>query len=93
MTQTILAKMVVGADGANSVVKRKFGINKIDKEHYCAGVRQYFEGVANLENHENIELHFYRELLPGYLWIFSFAQWPGQCWYRYAIQRNQQAED
>ena len=69
--QTILAKMVVGADGANSVVKRKFGINKIDKEHYCAGVRQYFEGVANLENHENIELHFYRELLPGYLWIFS----------------------
>ena len=69
--QTILAKMVVGADGANSVVKRKFGINKIDKEHYCAGVRQYFEGVANLENHENIELHFYRELLPGYLLIFS----------------------
>jgi len=69
--QIIAAKMVVGADGAHSVVRRKFANNRIDKNHYCAGVRQYFEGVAGMDEHENIELHFYRELLPGYLWIFS----------------------
>ena len=66
----IKCKMVMGADGAQSVVNRALSDNKIDKKHYCAGVRQYFSGIEGME-HNKIELHFYRELLPGYFWIFS----------------------
>lgn len=64
------AKIVLGADGANSVVSRQLSEIKMDKDHHCAGVRQYFEGVEGVE-HLNIELHFYKDLFPGYFWIFS----------------------
>ena len=64
------AKIVVGADGANSIVKRKLSGNKINKKHFSASVRQYFEGVENLNENEYIELHFYKEILPCYFWIF-----------------------
>ncbi|WPP49245.1 NAD(P)/FAD-dependent oxidoreductase [Catalinimonas niigatensis] len=65
------ASIVVGADGAQSVVNRQLTNNKVDRDHYCAGVRQYFEGIDELHQTDCIELHFYKELLPGYFWIFS----------------------
>ena len=64
------AKMIVGADGAQSIVNKKLGSIKIEKQHYCAGIRQYFEGVTGFNAQKAIELHFYKELLPGYFWIF-----------------------
>lgn len=65
------ARLVVGADGANSVVNRQLARNKVERDHYCAGVRQYYEGVDDLHQTDCIELHFYKELLPGYFWIFA----------------------
>jgi geranylgeranyl reductase family protein len=63
-------KMVIGADGTNSIVNRNLAKNKIEKDHYCAGVRQYFEHVDGFHEQNYIELHFYKDVLPGYFWIF-----------------------
>lgn len=64
------AQMIIGADGAHSIVNKKLGSIKVEKDHYCAGLRQYYEGVTGFNEHQSIELHFYKELLPGYFWIF-----------------------
>ncbi len=64
------AKFVVGADGANSIINRKLTNNKLEKNHHCAGLRQYFENVTGFHEQNHIELHFYKELSPGYFWIF-----------------------
>jgi geranylgeranyl reductase family protein len=66
----ISAPLVIGADGAHSIVNRKLGNIKVEKDHYCAGIRQYYEGVSGFHEDQHIELHFYKELLPGYFWIF-----------------------
>jgi len=68
--QTIIGKMVVGADGAHSIINKKTANHSVDKEHYSAGLRQYFENVKGFHEENFIELHFFPELLPGYLWIF-----------------------
>ncbi len=64
------AKIVTGADGAYSIVNKKTKTITVDKEHYSAGLRQYFENVTGFHKENFIELHFFPELLPGYLWIF-----------------------
>ncbi len=64
------AKMIVGADGAHSIVNKKLGAIKVEKEHYCAGLRQYYEGVEGFHPQNHIELHFYKDILPGYFWVF-----------------------
>lgn len=64
------AKMVIGADGAHSIVNKKLGQIKVEKDHYCAGLRQYYEGVECFHPKNHIELHFYDDVLPGYFWIF-----------------------
>ncbi len=62
--------MVIGADGAHSVVSRHLADIKVEKEHYSAGLRMYYEGVTSFHEENYIELHFFRDILPGYLWIF-----------------------
>jgi geranylgeranyl reductase family protein len=64
------SQMVVGADGAHSIVNKKTTSFPVEKEHYSAGLRQYFENVTGFHEENFIELHFFPELLPGYLWIF-----------------------
>lgn len=65
-----LADVVVGADGAQSVVNKKTINNPVEKAHYSAGLRQYYSNVTGFSSGQLIELHFFRELLPGYFWIF-----------------------
>ncbi len=62
------AKVIVGADGAGGITARKLGAYNDDEEHQAAAVRAYFEGVEGME--DKIELHFVKESLPGYFWIF-----------------------
>lgn len=66
-------KVVVGADGAHSVISRTLGDIKVEKNHYSAGLRVYYEGVTSFHNDGYIELHFFKDILPGYLWIFPLA--------------------
>lgn len=64
------AKMVVGADGLHSVIASSFTGNKLDHQHYSIATRVYFQNVKDLHPQGFIELHFFKEILPGYFWIF-----------------------
>lgn len=67
------AKIVIGADGANSVVARKLGTGKTDPGHVAMAARAYYKGVTynpGQQWDELIELHWVNEVLPGYFWIF-----------------------
>ena len=66
--EEITAKLVVGADGAYSVVAQQTGCLDLDERHTITAVRAYYKGVKNLRG--MIELHFVNEILPGYFWIF-----------------------
>ncbi len=72
-TKTFEAPIALGADGAHSVLNKRLTQNKVEKNHYCAGVRQYFSNVKGFHPENHIELHFYKEILPGYLWVFPLA--------------------
>ncbi|HEX8277518.1 MAG TPA: NAD(P)/FAD-dependent oxidoreductase, partial [Segetibacter sp.] len=39
-------------------------------KHYGAGLRVYYEGVTSFSEGNCMELHFFKHILPGYLWIF-----------------------
>lgn len=64
------APIVIGADGAYSAVARSLGLNQMDENHYCAGIRAYFNGVSGFNNGQFIEIHFVEESIPGYFWMF-----------------------
>lgn len=61
---------LLAADGAQSFLNKHLTKNTVDKKHFCAGVRQYYSNVKNFHPENHIELHFYKEILPGYLWVF-----------------------
>ncbi|MBL3655264.1 NAD(P)/FAD-dependent oxidoreductase [Fulvivirga sediminis] len=64
------APLIIGADGAQSVVARKIALQQPDKKHHSGGLRVYYENVQGFTQDNKIELHFFKEILPGYLWIF-----------------------
>ena len=64
------SQLIIGAEGDRSIVAKKLSPNKKENQHYCAGIRAYYEGVSELHAQNFIELHFLEELLPGYFWIF-----------------------
>lgn len=68
-----LADFVVGADGAQSVVARQLAGYEIDRESHCGALRVYYENVAWPEGDDRIELHYFNEVVPGYLWIFPLS--------------------
>lgn len=67
-THEFRAKVIVGADGAGSVVASKLGVATRDPDHYVSAVRAYYDGVEGMR--EVIEIHFVEQALPGYFWIF-----------------------
>ena len=69
-TASFEAKIALGADGTQSVLNKRLAANKVEKKHYAAGIRQYYSNVKNFHPDNHIELHFYKEILPGYLWVF-----------------------
>lgn len=64
------APVVIGADGAYSIVARELGMEQLSEKHYCAGIRAYYEGVTGFHSRNFIEIHFVDESIPGYFWIF-----------------------
>ncbi len=69
-THSLDAAFVVGAEGDRSLVAKKLAGHKMHPRHYAAGLRVYYENVADMHPQNFIELHFLKEVLPGYLWIF-----------------------
>ncbi len=67
----LTAPLIIGADGDKSLVRKTFLNNqKTLPKAYAVGLRAYYSGVTNLHKENYVELHFIRETLPGYLWIF-----------------------
>lgn len=64
------AKIVIAADGAQSRLSKLLAEEKMDKKHHSAGIRAYYKGVKGFNEENFIELHYLKDLLPGYLWIF-----------------------
>ena len=69
----IFTKMIVGAEGRSSIVAKKMAHHSMEPAHYSAGIRAYYQNVSGLHDKNFIELHFLKELQPGYLWIFPLA--------------------
>lgn len=67
---SVKAKLVIVANGAHSAFTKEIAGIHMEPEHYCAGIRAYYNGVTGLSSDGFIELHFLRNLLPGYFWIF-----------------------
>lgn len=65
--QSFDGRVLVGADGARSMVARHFGI-KDSVKHRNVAARAYHRYVTGMMG--CLEVHFLEEILPGYLWIY-----------------------
>ena len=67
--QIFSGKILIGCDGATSMVRRQLTNYKIDPAYHCAAVRAYFEGVTDI-NINTFEFHYVSEYPNGYFWVF-----------------------
>ncbi len=63
------ASLVIGCDGANGIISKKLSNNKVDLKHHSGAVRAYYKNVKGIPD-KTFELHFLKNILPGYFWIF-----------------------
>ncbi len=68
--QEFTSRLVIGSDGDRSIASKTFFNYSLEPEHLYAGIRGYYKGISQTHPLNFIELHFIRELLPGYFWIF-----------------------
>jgi geranylgeranyl reductase family protein len=66
----VKAELLISAEGTRAMVAKKYLKYSLEKQHHCAGLRAYYDGVTGLDDQGFIELHFVKESLPGYFWIF-----------------------
>jgi geranylgeranyl reductase family protein len=64
----IRARVVVGADGFDSVVARRLGLYRHDSSRWFVATRGYYRGLDVAPR--TVEVHFVEETLPGFLWLF-----------------------
>ena len=66
----ITARLVIGCDGANSIVGRKLLPEpRLARAHHCVGVRVYYENVAGASS-GTTEFFLSSDYLAGYVWLF-----------------------
>ena len=70
--ENIYAPLVMGCDGANSIISRKLGLYKMDINNTAVAIRCYYEGIEGLT--DQIELHYVSEVKPGYFWLFPAGE-------------------
>ena len=66
--QEIYAPIILGCDGAKSALLRKLGLYNEKSKNTTVAIRCYYKGIKDLT--DQIELHFIKEILPGYFWLF-----------------------
>ncbi|GAB7256684.1 FAD-dependent monooxygenase [Polaribacter sp. OB-PA-B3] len=69
----ILSKIVIGADGVNSIVARKLAGNKIQKNLTSTFVNGYFKNVINLPKTNEAEIRIIYKKIPLFFYIFPLA--------------------
>lgn len=67
---TFKAEVILAGDGAYSLAAKSLMNQEIKDHKNSLGLRAYYTGVEGLDKEGFIELHFLKELLPGYFWIF-----------------------
>ena len=72
-TDQLKAKLLIGCDGANSVVARQLQGRKVNLAHHCGGVRAYYKNL-NFTEEQMMEFYFLKDYLPGYFWIFQLEE-------------------
>jgi len=65
--------LLILATGSIRTLCRQLTGEKLKKKHYATGIRAYFENVTGSNGEAYIELHFLKDLAPGYLWIFPLS--------------------
>lgn len=63
-------KLLIIADGAQSSFSRHIAGLEKDPQHHAAALRAYYRGVTHFSEGNFIELHFIKEITPGYFWLF-----------------------
>ncbi|MBL0341539.1 MAG: tryptophan 7-halogenase [Bacteroidetes bacterium] len=66
------SKIIIGCDGAHSVLNKKLTTTKIDHDHYIGAVRAYYKNVKGLQPN-TMEIHLVKGFMPGYFWIFPLT--------------------
>ena len=69
-TVEIKCRLVIVANGANSMFARHVGNIQMEPKHHAGAVRAYYKNVERIHPDNYIELHFLKKYLPGYFWIF-----------------------
>lgn len=67
--QVLTAQLVIGCDGANSVVGRCLVPHPLDRARHCAAVRAYYTGVTGAPETTS-DFLFLRRHRAGYCWVF-----------------------
>ena len=71
---TYRTKLLILATGSLHTLVHKLNGSRPARKHQAAGIRAYFENINGLNPEGYIELHFLKDLAPGYLWIFPLTQ-------------------
>lgn len=66
----IHAKLLIGADGDQSIVLRTLGERKINRRHYSAALRQYWRGVEGFHPERLLEVYMPPKKPMSYFWLF-----------------------
>jgi geranylgeranyl reductase family protein len=72
--QPLRSKIVVGADGATSVIARhlRAADDQYEDQHRAIAIRAYLEDIE--ETPQTVEFYLYNGILPGYAWIFPIGK-------------------
>lgn len=89
---TLTASLVIGCDGANSIVGRQLGHRDVKDHPPCVAVRAYYKGIEGLQADTN-EFHFFKELMPGYFWIFPLDNGWANVGFGLLTSKKDQAEE
>jgi len=67
-TRVLTARLLIGADGAGSVIARRLAGRRRDDDRRMIAVRAYCEGVGGVSDCAG--LYFSAVSFPGYTWVF-----------------------
>jgi geranylgeranyl reductase family protein len=68
---SLRSRLIVGADGAESLVARSFNLEMADRAHISIAQRAYVEGVSVQDGEATV--WFDEDIVPGYGWMFPMS--------------------
>lgn len=69
--EVLQARMLIGCDGANSVLGKLAYPNTINRERYCTAVAAYYTGISS-DVYTN-KFYLFKNYMPGYFWVFPLG--------------------